>query len=59
MDNCDNDFENSSLVVQQTKIYYDVMTDTGVTATWNDIDTSSRPSVEDLKELWYNDGVQL
>jgi hypothetical protein len=25
----------------------------------NDIDTYFRPLVEDLKELWYNDGVQL
>jgi hypothetical protein len=25
----------------------------------NDIDTYSRPLVEDLKELWYNDGVQV
>jgi hypothetical protein len=33
MDNCDNDFEHSSLVVQQTEIYYDVMTDTEATTT--------------------------
>jgi hypothetical protein len=25
----------------------------------NDIDTYFRPLVEDLKELWYNDGVQV
>jgi hypothetical protein len=25
----------------------------------NDIDTYFRPMVEDLKELWYNDGVQV
>jgi hypothetical protein len=25
----------------------------------NDIDTYFRPFVEDLKELWYNDGVQV
>jgi hypothetical protein len=27
--------------------------------TGNGIDTYFRPSVEDLKELWYNDGVQV
>jgi hypothetical protein len=59
MANCANDFKPSSLVVQQTKIYYDVRTDTGVTTTWNDIDTYFRPMVEDLKELWYNNGVQV
>jgi hypothetical protein len=26
---------------------------------WNDIDTYFRPLVEDLKELWYNDRVQV
>jgi hypothetical protein len=25
----------------------------------NDIDTYFRPLIEDLKELWYNDGVQV
>jgi hypothetical protein len=25
----------------------------------NDINTNFRPMVEDLKELWYNDGVQI
>jgi hypothetical protein len=25
----------------------------------NDIDTYFRPLVKDLKELWYNDGVQV
>jgi hypothetical protein len=25
----------------------------------NDIDTYLRPPIEDLKELWYNDGVQV
>jgi hypothetical protein len=34
MVNCANNFEPSSLVVQQTKIYYDVRTDTGVTTTY-------------------------
>jgi hypothetical protein len=42
MVNCANDFEPSSLVVQQMEIYYDV-----------------RTMVEDLKESWYNDGVQV
>ncbi len=31
MANCANDFEPSSLVVQQTEIYYDARTDTGAT----------------------------
>jgi hypothetical protein len=34
MDNCADDFEPSSLVVQQTEIYYDVRIDTGTTTTW-------------------------
>jgi hypothetical protein len=34
MTNCADDFEPSSLVVQQTKIYYDVRIDTGATTTW-------------------------
>jgi hypothetical protein len=33
MANCPNDFELSSLVVQQAEIYYDVRTDTGATTT--------------------------
>jgi hypothetical protein len=33
MANCANDFEPFSLIVQQTKIDYDVMTDTGATTT--------------------------
>jgi hypothetical protein len=57
MANCANDFEPSSLVVQQIEIYYDVRIDIGPTTTWNDINTYFRPLVEDLKELWYNDGA--
>jgi hypothetical protein len=34
MANCANDFEPSSLVMQQTKIYYDIKTDTGATTAW-------------------------
>jgi hypothetical protein len=34
MANCADNFEPSSLVVQQTEIYYDVMIDTGATTTW-------------------------
>jgi hypothetical protein len=30
---CANDFEPSSLVVQQAEIYYDIRTDTGATTT--------------------------
>jgi hypothetical protein len=48
MVNCVDDFEPSSLVVQQTEIYYDVRID---------IDTYFKPLVEDRKVLWYNDGV--
>jgi hypothetical protein len=33
MANCANDFEPSSLVVQQMEIYYDVRTGTGATTT--------------------------
>jgi hypothetical protein len=41
------------------EIYYDVKIDTRATTTWNDIDTYFRSLVEDLKELSYNDGVQV
>jgi hypothetical protein len=34
MTNRVDDFEPSSLVVQQTKIYYDIMLDTRATPTW-------------------------
>jgi hypothetical protein len=34
MANCANNFEPSSLVVQQTKIYYDVRIDTRATIIW-------------------------
>jgi hypothetical protein len=51
MVNCANDFEPSSLVVQQTEIYYDVRIDTGPQQPENDIDTYFRPLVEDLKVL--------
>jgi hypothetical protein len=34
MVNYANDFEPSSLVVQQMEIYYDVRTDTGAITTW-------------------------
>jgi hypothetical protein len=33
MVNCANDFESSSLIVQQMEIYYDVRTDTEATTT--------------------------
>jgi hypothetical protein len=33
MANCADDFEPSSVVVQQTEIYYDVRIDTGATIT--------------------------
>jgi hypothetical protein len=58
MANCANDFEPSS-VMQQTEIYYDARTDIGPQQPGNDIDTYFRPLVEDLKELWHNDGVQV
>jgi hypothetical protein len=59
MSNCTNDLEPSSLGVQQTEIYYDARTNTGAQQPGNDIDTYFRSLVEDLKELWYNDGVQV
>jgi hypothetical protein len=34
MANCDDDFEPSSFVVQQMKIYSDVRIDIGATTTW-------------------------
>jgi hypothetical protein len=34
MINCADNFEPSSLIVQQTEIYYDVRIDTGATTTW-------------------------
>jgi hypothetical protein len=34
MANCADDFDPSSLVVQQTKIYYVIMFDIGATATY-------------------------
>jgi hypothetical protein len=34
MTNCVDDFEHSSLVVQQTEIYYDAKIYTGTTTTW-------------------------
>jgi hypothetical protein len=34
LDNCADDFDPISLVMQQTKIYYDVRTNIGVTTTW-------------------------
>jgi hypothetical protein len=34
MANCADNFEPSSLVVQQTEIYYYVRIDTGATTTW-------------------------
>jgi hypothetical protein len=59
MVNCVDDFEPSSLVVQQTEIYYDVRTDIRPQQPRNDTNTYFRPLDEDLKELWYNDGVQF
>jgi hypothetical protein len=59
MTNCADDFEPSSLVVQQTEIYYDVKIDMGPQQPGNDIDTYFRPLVEYPKVLWYNDGVQV
>jgi hypothetical protein len=59
MANCADNFKPSSLVVQQTEIYYDVRIDTGPQQPRNDIDTYFRHLVEDLKEMWYNDGVQV
>jgi hypothetical protein len=54
MANCVDDFEPSSLIAQQTEIYYDVSIDTGATTTWNDIDTYFRPLAEKLKVPWWH-----
>jgi hypothetical protein len=59
MANYADNFEPSSLVVQQTEIYYDVRINTGPQQPRNDINTYFRPLVEDLKELWYNNEVQV
>jgi hypothetical protein len=59
MCNCADNFEPYSLVVQQKEIYYDVRLIPGPQQPENDIDTYFRPLVEDLKELWYNNGVQV
>jgi hypothetical protein len=57
MANCVDDFEPSSLVVEQMEIYYDVRIDTRPQQSRNDINTYFRHLVEDLKELLYNNGV--
>jgi hypothetical protein len=59
MANYVDDFESSSLVVQQKKYIMMSGLISGPQQPGNDIDTYFRPLVEDLKELWYNDGVQV
>jgi hypothetical protein len=59
MVNCANNFEPSALVVQQTEIYLMSGLIPGPQQPRNDIETYFRPLVKDLKELWYNDGVQV
>jgi hypothetical protein len=59
MANCVDDFEPSSLVVQQIEIYYDIRLDTGPHQLGNDIDTYFRPLVKDLKVLWNNNKVEV
>jgi hypothetical protein len=59
MVNCGDEFKPSFLIVQQTK--YIIMSGLilGPQQHGNNIDTYFRPLVEDLKVLWYNDGVQV
>jgi hypothetical protein len=59
MVNYDDDFEYSSLVVQQMKIYFVVRLDIRPQQTWNDIENYFRPLIEDLKVLWYNNVVEV
>jgi hypothetical protein len=59
MTNCADNFEPSSLIVQQTK--YIIMSGLilGPKQPEDGIDTYFRPLVKDLNVLWYNDGVQV
>jgi hypothetical protein len=59
MANYADNFEPSSLVMQQTKTYYDVRIDIRAQQPVNDIDTYFRPLVKDLKVLWYNNRVEV
>jgi hypothetical protein len=59
MTNFADDFEPSSLVVQQTKYIMMSGLITGPQQHRNGIDTYFRSLDENLKELWYNDGVQV
>jgi hypothetical protein len=59
MANSADDFQPSSLVVQQKK--YIIMSGLKLEPqqNGNDIDTYFRPLVQDLMVMWYNDGVQV
>jgi hypothetical protein len=59
MANCADEFEHSSLIVQQMKIYYVVRIETEPQQLGNDIDNYFCPLVEDLKVLWYNHGLEV
>jgi hypothetical protein len=59
MANSADDFQPSSLVVQQKKYIIMLGLKLGPQQNGNDIDTYFRPLVEDLKVMWYNDGVQV
>jgi hypothetical protein len=59
MSNSADDFQPSSLVVQQKKYIILSGLKLGPQQNGNDIDTCFRPLAEDLKVMWYNDGVQV
>jgi hypothetical protein len=59
MANCNDDFEPSSLVVQQTEIYMMSGLISGPHQPGNDIDTYFIPLVEDLNVLWNNNRVEV
>jgi hypothetical protein len=59
MSNSADDFQPSSLVVQQKKYIIMSGLKLGSQQNGNDINTYFRPLVEDLKVMWYNDGVQV
>jgi hypothetical protein len=59
MANCADDFEHSSLIVQQQKYIMMLGLIPVPQQPRNDIDTYFRPLIEDLKVLWYNNGVQV
>jgi hypothetical protein len=56
---CANDSEPSPWLCKKRKYIMMSGLIPGTQQPGNDIDTYFKPLVEDLKELWYNDGVQV